>query len=812
MVVIGEAGVGKTALVRAALGAELRVGEAFPALGWLPYLPLRRAFPDVVDSDWTGDADFIAQRLGERLAGAVLLLDDAQWADADTVAVVEAAAARARLIATVRQEDPLAEKTIERLVAAGFVRLDLAPLEADDAAALAGRLEQRLTTGTRAAIARRSGGNPLYIEELVRAGGQADTLKLALGTRLDALPAAARQGLLLLATADQPLPERLVPGADELHRAALVDPDRSTTLRVRHRLIAELAAEFATEDELRAAHRRLLDNATAPGERSRHLLGLGDRAGAFTEAQRAADHAATPGERLAHLLLACECAPSGELATLLLRTATAANDAGDPAQARRLLDRLPAAENAGCVALVQRGRASFELGDVEGWRHSVTAGVEAARTPREHVYFAGEQAAIAYFLDSDAARAADLAIEAVGRARAEQVPHSSVLRMLGTAQYMLGDPAWQATLTDAVAQGRCEQDVAGTFAALNNLISAHESAGIPAEGMQLADDAAAEAAGLRLGFWERHFRTRRLSLALHAGDYRLVDRLGHELLDQPLLPRSREEVTHALVVSLADRGRMSEAMSLAETIRASPGVRPSDYHSARTAAFHVARRWRAVLAERDPFLAASPVPSVRTLLAPLFAWAAYRLGRDLDGADEQLLGWGLLAGVTPELAGIALLRAERYGAAVAQFDAAAAAYRPFHHRGAIRCGLAAAEALRRTGPRDAVERRLAELECDATERGLAPALAEIARLRASRSSADRVRAAARLSPREAEVLDLVGEGWSETEVARHLGVAVRTVQSHLASARRKLGATTRHHAVGQFDAARGRDAGAGPAR
>ena len=426
----------------------------------------------------------------------------------------------------------------------------------------------------------------------------------------------------------------------------------SRTLRARHRLLAELAAELAGDEELRGAHRRLLATSVRPGERSRHLLALGDRAGAYAEAVRAAGQATTPGERLAHLLLASECAPPDELGDLLLRTATAANDAGEPARAQRLLDRLPGTGAAGCAALVQRGRACFELGDVTGWRDSVAAGLAAARTPAEQVYFAGEQAAVAYFVDDDPARAAELAGAAVARARAEHVAHGSALRMLGAAQYMLGDRAWRTTLTDAVAQGRREHDRAGTFAGLNNLITVHESAGDPAEGMQLADAAAAEAAELRLGFWERHFRTRRLSLALHAGDHELVDRLGRELLDQPLLPRSREEVTHALVVSLADRGRVAEALTLAETILTSPGVRPSDYHSARTIAFHTARRWRAVLAEREPFLAAGPVPSVRTLLAPLFAWAAHRLGRPPQGEEQQLVEWGLLAGVGPELAGI----------------------------------------------------------------------------------------------------------------------------------------------------------------
>ncbi len=54
------------------------------------------------------------------------------------------------------------------------------------------------------------------------------------------------------------------------------------------------------------------------------------------------------------------------------------------------------------------------------------------------------------------------------------------------------------------------------------------------------------------------------------------------------------------------------------------------------------------------------------------------------------------------------------------FDAAAAAYRPYHHRGAVRCGLAAAEALRHAGAGEEVDRRLVELERDAADAGPAP--------------------------------------------------------------------------------------------
>ena len=45
---------------------------------------------------------------------------------------------------------------------------------------------------------------------------------------------------------------------------------------------------------------------------------------------------------------------------------------------------------------------------------------------------------------------------------------------------------------------------------------------------------------------------------------------------------------------------------------------------------------------------------------------------------------------------------------------------------------------------------------------------------------------ARLSTRETEVLDLLGENLTHAEIAQQLFISVRTVETHVASIRRKL--------------------------
>lgn len=52
-----------------------------------------------------------------------------------------------------------------------------------------------------------------------------------------------------------------------------------------------------------------------------------------------------------------------------------------------------------------------------------------------------------------------------------------------------------------------------------------------------------------------------------------------------------------------------------------------------------------------------------------------------------------------------------------------------------------------------------------------------------------------LTSREREVLDLLARGRSADEAASELGVARNTIQNHLRSARAKLGAKTRSHAI-----------------
>src|SRR5258706_3568260 len=96
--VVGEAGVGKTTLIRAAAeraGLELREGGALETLAWAPLLALRRA----VGEDLTGDATTIAIEVERRVGPQLLLIDDLQRTDDGTRQVLSLLLGRIALAA-----------------------------------------------------------------------------------------------------------------------------------------------------------------------------------------------------------------------------------------------------------------------------------------------------------------------------------------------------------------------------------------------------------------------------------------------------------------------------------------------------------------------------------------------------------------------------------------------------------------------------------------------------------------------------------------------------------------------------------------
>ncbi len=241
----------------------------------------------------------------------VLLIDDAQWADADSSALLAdllvPPAPPLMLIATARGPEPPA------LLARCAVPVEpivLAGLDAEDAVALASAVASHDAIDA-AAIAREAEGHPMFVAELSRFAAErraaAGSLDDALWARACDLSPPARRLLQLVVTDGAALPRTVAVSAANLtpsDAAAAIDELRSVRLirasedvvepyhdRVREALVGRLSR---TE---RAAHHRelarALETAGASPERlAHHWAGCGEHGRAAACAEAAATRAA----------------------------------------------------------------------------------------------------------------------------------------------------------------------------------------------------------------------------------------------------------------------------------------------------------------------------------------------------------------------------------------------------------------------------------------------------------------------------------------------------------------------------------------
>ncbi|MCS6781388.1 MAG: AAA family ATPase, partial [Geminicoccaceae bacterium] len=307
------------AIERAALAAELRL-HLLDLLGGAlaPELAALRAAMDEPTRD-EGRARALAALL--RTAAAerprLLLVEDLHWADPTTLGELALLARTvpecpALLVLTSRPEgDPL-ERGWRALAAdAPVAVIELGPLAAAEAEALASRL---LAAEAEAAgrCAARSGGNPLFLEQLARStldrreDALPETVQSLVLARVDRLAARDRALLqaasvlgqrfeleALRAVADDPQADRA-----ELVRRDLVRPHGADFLFA-HALIRESVYASLLQERRRALHRRAADwyAARDPLLRAEHLVAASDPEAAA--ALLAAARAEAAGVRLA---------------------------------------------------------------------------------------------------------------------------------------------------------------------------------------------------------------------------------------------------------------------------------------------------------------------------------------------------------------------------------------------------------------------------------------------------------------------------------------------------------------------------------
>lgn len=794
-VLIGESGIGKSSLLAAATSdVRASTGGALGMLSFIPYLPLVRAVGPLSGRDPAAVAVTIVDRVGD----GVLILDDLHWADDATLAILERLTGRVPVLAAVRTGDAGTPAALVAARAAGMAEIRVQPLPSDDALELARRWRPQMSPADSRRLVERSGGNPLLVVELARAG-VTTSLTLAIEHRLRNLTPRERSVLELLAVADVPIPSpagsRLM--ARLIEQGLLQEIDGAFTTR--HALIAEVIGGGLTDERRTALHGAVARLAADPATRARHLLAAGDRAGAF-EAASAAAGTSPPGLRAALLGLAAECADGPEAPRLRVEAAEALMAAHLVDGAERALG--PDDDSTGHLAVRRqaiRAQIRYGLGDSGGALAAMEAAIGLAEPGSALAARLLVDRAWIVTLRRDGAIAVELARAALDAARASGLSDAAAQRVLGVAISIVGGAfdEYVGLYESAAAEARRVGDVAEELFCDKLLVASHES-GDQELGIRIGEAAAARADEEGMLALGQTIRASLVSLVYSHGDPERAVRDGEALLGESIARRDRTMTAGFTAAALVDIGRIEAA---GQVIAAGLAVAPEDIEGSFDLLWAEAELALAdgeagrALALTDAFLARYGHADYGDMafMYVTHDWAHFEVGRALlpMGPPARSLHRQHLPTLT-EREAIRLLAAGEAEAAAARFADAAAAFAPYHRRSELRCRWAVGESLRRAGRlREAqVALEVAETLAGTAWVSLAGRIRRSLRLAGARRSAPRAGAGA-LTAREREVIELVGTGLTNRQIAARLGISSRTVVTLVANAAAKLGTRSR---------------------
>jgi DNA-binding CsgD family transcriptional regulator len=870
LVIRGDAGVGKSALVDAVLddasvagmqvlksqGMESESPLAFaglhqllrPLLGFLDELPapqsraLRVAFGEqegaTVDRFVTALATLsLLTRAAENKA-VVCVIDDAHWLDAATSEALLFVMRRLQadpvaLIFTARDSDGLT------FIADGVPSLNLSGLDAASGRAL---LDDQFGAGladdVAAALLEQTGGNPLALVELPTAltndqlAGSAplpaqlhltDRLQRVFLDRCRRLPEQV-QTLLLVAAADdtgnlsvvQQAAAHLGVTADalqEAERAKLLVTDRDS-LRLRHPLVRSALYQSATGQARRTTHQALAIalGDTHPDRQAWHLAASIDgpepdvadalqrtaqraeRAGGYAAAaaayERAAELSTTDPQRAERLFAAARNAWGSGKAERGRRLADAARGLAEDRIVRADIDRL-------------RARIEINVGSAATAHHIFTTAARAVEAddpvralemrvaatlthlfnaevpqPRDRLPSDAElptdprtrclRQLLAAMTADEAQRWGDaLAPLAEALETSAEVDDPDVVANVGNAALHMGDDeGHRRSFTRMLAGSRDRDAVMAVLYALPRLAFADLVAGHWDRVRAAADEAITLAAATGQQPLAAPSLAWRVLLAALRGDDGAYDEL------RPRLDAAQREHLGVLTDPVHDMSRWSAGIRLMHAGEASSALdqlsRMRVTPLARMAALD---RIDAALRADEPAQATTWIEDLAGFAAATgWAWAsaAVAYGRALLAAPADAPGW--------------------FEIALAHY---ARAQRPYER---ARTHLAYGELLRRSQRRLDARPHLRAALAVFEEIGAAPLATRAAQeLRASGETARKrdPSTLTALTPMELQVVQLVGEGRSNKEVAAHLFISPRTVAFHLRGAFAKLGISSR---------------------
>lgn len=535
VLVSGEAGIGKSALVRLAASAArnevlsgsclLIAGEPLPLAAVEQALGCRGGWPETGEDRAAAVRAWADGLAGTHARAVTLVVEDVQWADPSTCDLLTLVAStlatrRISLVMTLRDDEqpagPYVLETWSRLGRTlGSHQLELRGLDDEDAMTLAESLLGK-QSDLAADCVRRAEGNPLLLTELAR-DPSARQLRGAVVARLKQLPAEALHVVQLAAVTGGWADDETLAAAWGTDLRGYAKAVRSAVesgvlvveeagYAFRHNLVREAVLGDLLPVELRGLHREVAEALAATGRHdavtlsalSLHWHAAGDRDQVMrwsAVAARASTKVRAFAQAWAHWRRLLDLDPSPPL-DVSLEAAEAARLAGRPDAAAGLVGR--ALEEPGpdagpddvlAMAYERLGGYLWEAGrpteSLAAYGKAGTLLADELGPAHARVWAGQARAALIMGRYTEASELGQRAID-LARRQGPTLALADALATVGTAQALLGEPGGVPLLDESVALGTYLADEPALCRAYANLIVVHEYAGRPDESCRTA--------------------------------------------------------------------------------------------------------------------------------------------------------------------------------------------------------------------------------------------------------------------------------------------------------------------------------------
>ncbi len=824
----GEAGAGKTSLVATFtqdLAPRIRVvaGACDPLITPAPLGPVLEIAPalgnDVLASVLTGPEPqrhllgLILQRL--QAQPTVLVLEDVHWADAGTLDVVRylgrrVSGRRLLVIATHRPggltaDDPLTVLFGDLATAPGVRHIAIPPLSA---AAVAELCEH--TNHDPEEVYRVTAGNAFFVAQLLAAepGSVPRSITDSVLSRAARLSAAAR-GLLEIAAVigprfDLELLSSLAGPTDGLGGATsaglLEESDAPNQIRFTHELVQLAIEESLSPGRRKSLHQRALAELRRRPDLEHHLAQAVHHAVSAAQRDAILELAPMAAERAARLHAHREAARFYEVAlewAPVERAGLRADMLGGLAREAylcgRLADALVAADAA--VAVWEQLGDRLKAGEALYWksRLSMFAGRRSDAEESSRLALAllsqllpGRELAMAYnnqawlrMLACDFSAATELSRRSISLGERLQ---SQALRLqasitLGASLFHARNDEGRLLLERCLAEALEADDDEGVGRSLWNLAlisliqRRYDLARTTIEhGLALCKDR-------DLDYWRQFLATAKAKLLLDQGELEAASTISRAQLQRPDAPIMGRIIDLTVAVRASGRGGDFQLVGLLDEALRLTQVNPE---MEPLLPVRPARAEAAWLAGDRPSLVEEVTSGLEQAALRADPWVA-----------GELLLWAKLAGT--DVMGDAEV-AEPYALVLMGEERRAAECW-------LRLGCPHEAALSLVAAGDPIAGQEAFAIADRSGlRGTASAIARMLREQGVRRVPRGIRPSTRrnpagLSKREAEVLELLAAGASNSTIAKRLFVSPKTVEHHVSSILRKLGVDSRDEAA-----------------